>query len=66
MKLRYLLGFLAASMAFGSDYRDSWGPDIGTQIPAGEFVSHGGETRTLSDLVGDRGLLILFNRSANW
>ena len=66
MKFCHLLAVLAASLAFGSDYGDAWGPAVGAQIPTGEFVSHRGETRTLSDLMGDRGLLILFNRSANW
>ena len=66
MKLPCFLCFLAAGMTFGSDYGDAWGPTVGTQIPAGEFASHDAETRTFSDLMGDRGLLILFNRSANW
>ena len=67
MKFRHILAVLAAGLALGSDYDDdAWGPAAGAQIPAGEFPSHGGETRTFSDLMGDRGLLILFNRSANW
>ena len=66
MKVLYVLCFLFGSLAFGSDYGDAWGPAVGTQIPAGEFASHGGETRSFSDLMGDRGLLILFNRSASW
>ena len=66
MKLFYSLCFLAASTTFGSDYSDTWGPAVGTRIPASEFASHDVETRTFSDLMGDRGLLILFNRSANW
>lgn len=49
-----------------SEYVDGWGPSTGTQIPEGEFTSHLGETRTFPDLTGDKGLLILFNRSANW
>lgn len=66
MKCLYVLCFLCGSLAFGSDYAGAWGPTVGTPMPAGEFASHGGETRTFSDLMGDRGLLILFNRSANW
>ena len=54
------------SAALGSDYSDGWGPAIGAHIPAGSFVSHDGETRTFLGLAGDKGLLILFNRSANW
>ena len=60
------LSLLVASMAFASDYADEWGPAAGTPIPADSFTSHTGETRTFLDLMGDSGLLILFNRSANW
>ena len=57
---------LGTSLALASDYADKWGPSTGTLIPAGEFVSHTGEMRTFLDLMGDKGLLVLFNRSANW
>ena len=57
---------LGASLALASDYAERWGPSTGDPIPAGEFVSHTGEIRTFLDLMGDKGLLILFNRSANW
>lgn len=66
MRLSCVLGVLVASVAMASDYSDGWGPSIGTQVPDGEFTSHLGETRTLADLVGEKGVLILFNRSANW
>ena len=66
MKLPYVLSVLAASLALGSDYSSEWGPRAGTHIPAGSFASHIGETRTFLDLMGDKGLLIFFNRSANW
>ena len=62
----YVLSLLAASLALGSDYSDEWGPPAGTQLPAGGFTSHIGETRTFTGLMGDKGLLILFNRSADW
>lgn len=64
--MRYVLSLLVMSAALGSDYSDGWGPAVGAHIPAGSFVSHDGETRTFLDLAGDKGLLILFNRSANW
>ena len=57
---------IGASLALASDYAENWGPSTGTRIPAGEFVSHTGEMRTFLDLMGDKGLLVLFNRSANW
>ncbi|MCY3821590.1 MAG: hypothetical protein OXH52_19925 [Gammaproteobacteria bacterium] len=49
-----------------SEYSDGWGPPTGTRIPDEEFTSHLGETRTFADLMGEKGVLILFNRSANW
>ena len=66
MKLPFVLSLLVASLALASDYSDDWGPPTGTDIPAGSFTSHVGETRTFDGLMGDRGLLIFFNRSANW
>ena len=66
MKLPYMLSLLAASLALGSDYSEEWGPPTGTHIPAGGFTSHIGETRTFRGLMGDNGLLIFFNRSADW
>ena len=66
MKARYILGVLATSLAVASDYSDTWGPPAGSEIPAGSFTSHDGETRAFVDLTGSNGLLILFNRSANW
>jgi hypothetical protein len=66
MKLPYVLSVLAASLALGSNYSDEWGPLAGTYIPAGGFTSHIGETRTFRGLMGDKGLLIFFNRSADW
>lgn len=54
------------STALGADYSDAWGPAVGAHIPTGSFVAHDGETRAFPDLAGDKGLLILFNRSANW
>ncbi len=66
MKLPYVLSVLAASLALGSDYSSEWGPPTGTNIPAGGFTSHIGETRTFRGLMGDKGLLIFFNRSADW
>lgn len=66
MRLSCALSLLVATLAMASEYTDGWGPSAGTPIPDGEFASHPGATRTVSDLMGDKGLLILFNRSANW
>ena len=66
MKVPCLLALLVANLAFGSEYSDTWGPPVGTSIPAGGFTSHIGETRTFLGLTGDAGLLIFFSRSAEW
>ncbi|MDE0052846.1 MAG: hypothetical protein OXT64_01120 [Gammaproteobacteria bacterium] len=66
MRLFCALGVMIASMAMASEYSEGWGPPTGTRIPDEEFTSHLGETRTFADLMGEKGVLILFNRSANW
>lgn len=53
--------FLAAS-----EYVDSWGPPVGTAIPEATFNDQAGQPRTFAGLMGARGLLIFFNRSADW
>lgn len=66
MRLSCVLAVLVASLAMASEYSDGWGPATGTQIPVGEFTSHSGETLAFPELMGEKGVLILFNRSANW
>lgn len=66
MRISCALSLLVATLAMASEYIDGWGPSTGTPIPDGEFTSHLGESRTVSDLMGDKGLLLVFARSANW
>jgi hypothetical protein len=42
------------------------GPAIGALIPAFELPDQNGVTRTLSNLTGTNGLLLVFSRSAAW
>ena len=42
------------------------GPDPGHPIPAFALPDPSGATRTLLDLAGPRGLLLVFHRSADW
>ena len=49
-----------------SDYRDDWGPDVGSMLPMLAANDHTGAPRTLENLAGERGLLLLLNRSADW
>jgi hypothetical protein len=42
------------------------GREVGERAPAFALSDHHGENRTLTDLAGERGLLLVFARSANW
>ncbi|MEJ2133519.1 MAG: hypothetical protein P8Y95_18270 [Gammaproteobacteria bacterium] len=57
---------LAAQAAETDDYTALWGPAIGTEIPMLEPVDVSGRSRSLDDLAGEKGLLLFFNRSADW
>ena len=57
---------LAAGSAWGSDYSDAWGPEIGSALPLLEAPDQTGTVRTLGDLAGERGLLLFLSRSADW
>ena len=52
--------------AINVSYTKSWGPDVGTDIPDFQALDQYGEPRTLSSLTGPNGLLLFFNRSADW
>ncbi|MEM6710181.1 MAG: hypothetical protein AAF648_15485 [Pseudomonadota bacterium] len=47
-------------------YADRWGPTVGTALPLLAANDHTGAARTLDDLAGKNGLLLYFNRSADW
>jgi hypothetical protein len=42
------------------------GPSVGQQIPAFKAIDQFGRQQTLSSLVGSKGLVLLFVRSADW
>jgi hypothetical protein len=42
------------------------GPEVGERIPAFSAADQNGVRRTFEDIVGPRGALILFHRSADW
>jgi hypothetical protein len=50
--------------AQNDDYRT--GPAIGDQVPQFELADQYGQNRTLQDLTGPNGLLLVFSRSADW
>ncbi len=63
-----LMGLLLwSSAASGSaEYLDQWGPALGIQLPTLQVPDETGAVRTLDDLTGDEGLLLVLVRSADW
>jgi len=50
--------------AQNDDYRT--GPAIAEKVPRVELSDQNGQRRTLDDLTGPNGLLLVFSRSADW
>ena len=42
------------------------GPEVGEQVPDFTLPDQHGRNRTLKDLTGPNGLLLVFSRSADW
>ena len=42
------------------------GPQIGTRVPDFTLLDQKGQSRTLASLIGPRGLMLVFLRSADW
>jgi len=42
------------------------GPQVGATVPGFSLPDQHGEVRTLSSLMGPKGLVLVFNRSADW
>jgi len=42
------------------------GPDIGAKVPDFTLPDQSGRSRSLHDLMGPNGLLLVFSRSADW
>lgn len=62
-----LLGACLALFASGASAEaGSWGPEVGSALPAIEAPDETGTLRTLEDLSGANGLLFLFSRSVDW
>jgi hypothetical protein len=57
---------IVAGSAWGSEYSDAWGPELGSTLPVLEAPDQTGTVRTLDDLTGERGLLLFLARSADW
>lgn len=57
---------LFAAQSQAADYAAEWGPKVGTTMPAISAPDQDGKLRSLADLQGEKGVLIFFNRSADW
>ena len=42
------------------------GPQVGEKVPDFSLPDQHGQTRTLASLMGAKGLVLVFNRSADW
>lgn len=49
-----------------SEFAEVWGPPLASDAPAIAATDHTGTQQTLSTLTGERGLLLVFSRSADW
>ena len=61
-----LLVFAVAQVSLAQEY--VWAPDfpVGASIPAIEAQDQNGEVKTFDELKGEKGLLLLLNRSFDW
>ena len=44
----------------------SLGPQVGERVPAFSLPDQNGQIRTLESILGPRGAMLLFHRSADW
>jgi hypothetical protein len=79
-KAEVLHGIVRKMMAGGADIQTSeWvefvdaqndsmrtGPEIGAKVPDFTLPDQSGRSRSLHDLMGPNGLLLVFSRSADW
>ena len=42
------------------------GPQVGSRVPDFTLRDQQGQSRTLASLMGQKGLMLVFNRSADW
>ena len=50
----------------GSLNARDYGPAVGSKMPGFELMDQDGKTHTLASLLGPKGAVILFFRSADW
>ena len=65
------IALMVLSLSLHAQERDSidvsaLGPQVGELIPAFSLPDQNGTMQTLESIMGERGALVLFHRSANW
>lgn len=56
----------AAATNAADRYAEQWGPALGSTLPLLAAADQDGNARSLGNLSGKNGLLLFFNRSADW
>jgi cytochrome oxidase Cu insertion factor (SCO1/SenC/PrrC family) len=64
--LAYLLAVAPASAQQTPIDPDRLGPQVGARVPDFAGTDQRGRTQTLESLMGREGLMLVFNRSADW
>ena len=49
-----------------SEFAAVWGPELASTAPAINAIDQNGASQSLASLAGERGLLLVFSRSADW
>ena len=55
-----------AGTAWAASFVDAWGPAVGSTAPAIKAEDQDGTVRDLASLSGERGVLLVLSRSADW
>ena len=63
---RLLLAALAGACVWGQAVPGSPGPAVGARVPGFALADQTGQSRNLRSLLGPKGLMLVFFRSADW
>lgn len=62
----YFIPLLAVAALAQTPPPSDPGPKAGTKVPEFELVDQAGVSRKLASLMGPKGMLLVFTRSADW
>ena len=60
------MALVLSGVAWGAEDAQFWGPPVGATAPAIEAADQDGTLRDLASLCGERGVLLVLSRSADW